>query len=1269
MGAIYQGVDRENDATVAIKVMREPSGPGGERFAREARVLAELRHEAIVRYVAHGTTPEGEAWLAMDWLEGEDLHTRLQRGALTVDESITLVRRVADALALAHARGVIHRDVKPSNLFLVDGALDRVMVLDFGVAQLGAATFAATRTGAVIGTPGYMAPEQARGDSSIDASVDVFALGCVLFECITGRPVFAAEHIMAVLAKILFEDAPRVRTLCDGAPENVDTLVARMLSKNARERPQSGGELRFELDELGATTSAIRSSSLLAPAISAGELRVVSVVMAAGGPKQEAAVAPTLLEEDEGSVRERVRAAAEPYGARVEQLADGTLVAVVASRGSATDQAAHAAGCALAIRRVLAESPMVLATGRAIVARRLPLGEVIDRAAGLLRGATFAGGIRLDDVTGGLLDLRFDVGGDNTALVLRGERERVDTTRTLLGRPTPFVGRDRELASLHAMLAEVSDESVARVAMIVGAPGSGKSRVRQEFLTSLASRNEPVEIWTARGDPMSAGSPFGMLAQLMRRASGILDGEPLGVRQRKIVARVARHADEGSAQRIQEFLGELVGAPFDDAGSVQLRAARHDAVLMGDQIRRAWEDLLAGVCRQKPLLVVLEDLHWGDLPTIKSIEGALRFLRDSPLMVLAFARPEVHLQFPAIWMERGVQETRLGELPRRASERLVKQVLGDNATREIVTRIVERCDGNPFNLEELIRAVAAGRGDALPDTVLAMVQSRLEALPPDARHVLRAGSVFGGAFWYGGVETLLGGARRAPELRAWLSMLCESEVITAIGAPRFPGETEYSFRSALVRDAAYSMLTEEDRRLGHALAGGWLESAGEQDAVLLAEHFERGGVESRAVGLWRAAAAAAVEGNDFEGAIVRGERSVACGADRAGLGEVRAIQALAHSLHGRPSQAKECAMQAMELLTPDSESWWLAARRLANACLRLGHSEAIPAIAARLTAAIGERGTSISIASLEVLAECLCFSGRYDLADGLFEVSDRARPHEIESADEGCVAIARAIRASVDGDPSAALAYRQAAVAAFERAGRLRSSCHEAANVGAVLNELGAYSLAESTLTGALHAAERMDLRIARLVALNNLGWSCARLGRLEDALMIESEAVALSIAQHDRLFESGSRTLLARILALRGELDRATQEALLGVALADASPPQRPGARAVLASVHLQKGNPHEALAEAKEALAELVALGGVEEGESLVLLMHAESLHATGDVAGALAALTSARTRLLERANKIRDNDWRTSFLESVAENARTLELERAWRARPDS
>jgi serine/threonine protein kinase len=253
MGAVYRATDLSTGLLAAVKVVGNLRRSIVDRFFREALVLAELSHPRIVRYVAHGMTPQGLPFLAMDWLDGEDLSVRLAGPAMETEESLSLVRLACEGLAAAHARGVVHRDVKPSNLFLVDRDPAGVKVIDFGVAHLEAGLGALTRPGTSLGTAGYMAPEQAIEAADVDARADVYALGCVLFECLTGRPPFVGRPA-ALLVRVLREPPPRLRELKPGLSEALDSLMCRLLAKNREERPSDAAELLRALDGLGTPT-------------------------------------------------------------------------------------------------------------------------------------------------------------------------------------------------------------------------------------------------------------------------------------------------------------------------------------------------------------------------------------------------------------------------------------------------------------------------------------------------------------------------------------------------------------------------------------------------------------------------------------------------------------------------------------------------------------------------------------------------------------------------------------------------------------------------------------------------------------------------------------------------------------------------------------------------------------------------------------------------------------------------------------------------------
>ncbi|HSN98626.1 MAG TPA: serine/threonine-protein kinase, partial [Candidatus Nanopelagicales bacterium] len=250
MGTVFRASDLLDNTTVALKLLRGTEAVDIERFEREARILSELSHPGIVRYVSHGTTTTGERYLAMEWLEGEDLAARLARRPLSPLESVMVLRKAAEALAYAHEHRIVHRDIKPSNLFLVAGDVRRLKVVDFGIARPDRDTVRLTYTGGILGTPGYIAPEMLEGEPTREPQADVFSLGCVLFECVAGRPAFEGAHLMAALAKLLFQEPPRLRELKPGVPEPLERLIGRMMAKSPPERPRDGAAICEELDAI-----------------------------------------------------------------------------------------------------------------------------------------------------------------------------------------------------------------------------------------------------------------------------------------------------------------------------------------------------------------------------------------------------------------------------------------------------------------------------------------------------------------------------------------------------------------------------------------------------------------------------------------------------------------------------------------------------------------------------------------------------------------------------------------------------------------------------------------------------------------------------------------------------------------------------------------------------------------------------------------------------------------------------------------------------------
>ncbi len=243
MGKVFEAIDRETRERVALKLVT--SAADRVRFTAEAEILEALEHPAIVKYVAHGETDDGHPFLVMEWLVGENLATRLDRGRLSITEATTLGHRIAGALAHAHEVGVVHRDLKPSNIYLVDKRVELARLIDFGVAKTEERDL--TQTGQMIGTPGYMSPEQVRGDKDVDQRCDVFALGCVLHEALVGAPTYDGEEVMEVISHLLLDNPARIEATVPDVPPRIVYLIDAMLVKDQARRLADCGIARDEL--------------------------------------------------------------------------------------------------------------------------------------------------------------------------------------------------------------------------------------------------------------------------------------------------------------------------------------------------------------------------------------------------------------------------------------------------------------------------------------------------------------------------------------------------------------------------------------------------------------------------------------------------------------------------------------------------------------------------------------------------------------------------------------------------------------------------------------------------------------------------------------------------------------------------------------------------------------------------------------------------------------------------------------------------------------
>jgi eukaryotic-like serine/threonine-protein kinase len=287
MGVVYRATHVVLKKSLAIKVMRGEQANDPEivqRFVQEARASSAIGHPNIVNISDFGTTPDGAVYFAMEYLHGQTLGQAMAGGVLARERAFSIFVQIASALEAAHDAGIIHRDLKPDNIFLTVEAEHRdfVKLLDFGIAKVKNAAAKITRTGMVFGTPHYMSPEQAAGQS-VDHRSDIYSLGVIMFQVFAGQLPFDAESYMGVMTKHMFEPSPRPSSVSLELRGPIEDILLKVLQKKPEQRYQTMRELRDDLE---------RAQSGLPPLASARERTQAALLDASGTAPSLPQVAP-----------------------------------------------------------------------------------------------------------------------------------------------------------------------------------------------------------------------------------------------------------------------------------------------------------------------------------------------------------------------------------------------------------------------------------------------------------------------------------------------------------------------------------------------------------------------------------------------------------------------------------------------------------------------------------------------------------------------------------------------------------------------------------------------------------------------------------------------------------------------------------------------------------------------------------------------------------------------------------------------------------------
>jgi tetratricopeptide (TPR) repeat protein len=1255
VGVVYRAIDTLSGQPVALKVIAISGVDAGEeaRFRREGRVLAGLRHPGIVRLVDFGQLDEGQPYVAMEWLEGEDIGQRQKRSPLAIASCLEVAAQVADALHAAHSAGIIHRDVKPSNVILI-GSDPTAKLVDFGVAAASDAKL--TRTGAIIGTPAYMAPEQARGDEEVDARADIYSLGATLFEMVAGRPPHVGPTPIAILARLVTTPPPRLGEVFAATPLDLDELMTQLIAQSPNERPSSAKEVAQRLRALAQDVETSTPSTAVVGGDDAPHSGPLSTaygsmsVPSAGGSRVVTSILATHV--PKGPARARLISNLRARGAEATELGGDAIVAHLGAKKALGDEAARAID--LGMRMAKVNAAVGIATGRSKLQQTRPMGEVVDRAAALARDAQ-RGQVLADTTTTELARGRytFQVRADGAAVVGPAVPGRRD--QQVGG--APFVGREAELAQIMSAFERAVEDTTPMLVSITGAPGMGKTRLRREALQRISSHSSGARVIMARGEAFARAHPLGLAADIARAMAGVSKGINLED-AREATAGLVHTSGANVPPDAREPLARLMAnEPMPE--NVDARAAR-------DALWLALTDVTVAFARRSPLCLSIEDAQWCDAESLLWLDHVLARAAGAPLWVLLATRP-------TIWREaerfagRDHVRIELRPLARRHVRAIARAVLGERATGpqgdSVTDSIAGQSGGSPLFAEELARLTAQGRDATSAPTIEAAMQVQLDALDDIARDAASRLAVYGMSGWDKGLESL-GVVDANDAIRA----LAEAEIVVEQATSRFAQTREWAFKHALMREVAYASLGDDMLREMHARAGRWLGKVGEDDATV-ARHLELGGAHTEAAAHLEKAAKRALAAHALTDAVAMAEKALAFAEDKpAQFARAQILDEAWSRLDARAGE-RGSAVRAMEDAVYDDASDVRArgARvRYEDAC---GGDNETSARLNQVRKAAQKAGANDEEARVAAaLASRYAFGGELDQAA---EVAEQllllAQKHGIAGAAVDAwqtLAVVRQAR----GDVGAALEARRSAARAASEAGLKAREATLTINVGFALTTVGAKAEARVAIEGGIALAQAIGSPGTVRHGQMNLLCYTATFGSdvFLDRMLSEPRATADAAAAgswvpHDR---ATLGVLFYRGLELLRSDDRARAEQALTL-LTTAAQGYRatkmldvvPVALGWLAEAKRRCGEPQSARETACEATNLLDHGSPSLLNETPAFLALHDACSDLGKLAEAREAIARGIPRLVTRVHGLAGTPYARDFLTNIASNAGLL------------
>ena len=907
MGAVYLAQDSKLLRRVALKIL-PPEMVGDEnrvqRFVHEARAASALNHPHILTIYDVGKF-ENLNFIAMEFVDGETFHDLIYQRKTDLKTLVKYLTQAADGLSKAHSAGIVHRDLKPENIMVTRDGFAKI--LDFGLAKLVEAESELRKAqehqsikGMILGTLGYMSPEQARGLPEIDTRSDIFSFGCLLYEAVASRKPFIGDSTVETLHKIINDEPAPFNTSGE-----LREIINKCLKKSPAERFQTIKEVADLLRKADLKTDEIPCSDE-SPTIfdfsnvtktiskSISEQRRQATILFADLSALNEMLEDLEPEESSGIMSNLLAKLGKIVGngnGQIEKRLSDTFVAVWGTNSISEEDPERAIRTALELQKetnkfvqslevfVKNLQPSLkigISTGTILLGQSSDTGEFLTsgiavNTAKRLQKHASGGEILISHSTYRHVRGVFDVDEFESPNLknnnvptkiyrIKSAKSRAFRLgkRGVEGIETKIVGRHNELEKMRDALLSVFEDREMQVLTVVGDAGLGKSRLLFEFRDLLEVMPNKVRVFNARATETMHGLPYSLVKDLFSFRCEILDNDAPQIAREKLVRCFADLWNDEEAAMKTHFVGQLIGFDFSD--SPHIKPVADDLQQIHTRGLRYAAEFFSIISREIPTVIYLDDLHWADQQSLDFFEYISRYCAAAPILILEFSRPSLFENRPH-WGEgqRHRTQLNLSVLTKSESRKLVGDILQKMAggvPPELRDLIVSNAEGNPFYVEELIKMLidrqtintAADEwifdenrlGEMpVPTTLNGVLQARLDKLAVWEKIILQRASVIGREFWDKAVENF--GAE--VNVKAVLESLRSKEFLYRHENSAFGDANEYLFKHVLLRDVTYETVLLDERRALHEKTANWLiNESGERAveyAATIAAHFEK----------------------------------------------------------------------------------------------------------------------------------------------------------------------------------------------------------------------------------------------------------------------------------------------------------------------------------------------------------------------------------------------------------------------------------------------